>query len=926
MVGAGMAGERAAPVLRGRSEECRALDRLIARVRSGQSGALVLRGEAGVGKTALLDYAAERASGCRLARLAGVESEMGFAFSGLLQLMRGAMLERAEQLPAPQRDALRRAAGLIDGPAPETFLVSLAALNVLCQVAEERPLVCLVDDAQWLDRESASALSFVARRLAAEGVAMLFAVREPSTEHELDGLPELGLEGLGDADARLLLDAAVPGGLDEQVRERIVTETRGNPLALLELTRGLTPAELAGGFGLPDERELSNRIEQTFLQRVQALPQATQTALLVAAAEAVGDASVIAQAAGRLGVGPADLIAAEDADLIALGARVRFRHPLVRSAAYRAATPNARRHAHHALAAATDPERDPDRRAWHRAHAAAGADESVAAELEASASRAQARGGAAAAAAFLERAAELSPNPAQSGVRALGAARLKLDVGALEAAERLLTLATTSPLEELDHARAQRLRAELAFARTPGSDTPALLSDAAKRLEPLDPELARETHLEALWAALRSGFAESTEVVEAAQAATLPPGQGPARALDLLLDGVLARLTRGYEPALPAVSRALAAFRAEGFSRENLAWCWLACQLAMDFWKDDACEEICTGLGRVARESGGLTVLPLALNYSAAHQLHLGEFGIAEQLMREVETIAAATGNVQIADFSILLAAWRGDRETTYKLRAAAIEAGTARGEAFAIAAAEHAVAILHNGLGDYADAAAAAQHAYDLDVLGFGVWVLPELVEAAVRSGDRPVAELAFARLAERSGTSATEWARGVEAAMHALLTNGVQAEELHLEAIDQLSRSRVLVLHARARLNYGEWLRREQRRVDARAQLKAAYEAFEAMGARGFAERARRELLATGETVRKRTIDTRDELTPQEAQIARLASERLTNPEIAAQLYLSHRTVEYHLRKVFTKLGISSRKELADALSASRSALVPV
>ena len=414
--------------------------------------------------------------------------------------------------------------------------------------------------------------------------------------------------------------------------------------------------------------------------------------------------------------------------------------------------------------------------------------------------------------------------------------------------------------------------------------------------------------------------------MEAAQAATLPAEQEPARAIDLLLDGVLARLTRGYEPALPTVTRALAAFQAEGFRRENLDWCWLACQLAMDFWDDDACAAICTGLGRVARESGGLTILPLALNYSAAHQLHLGEFGIAEQLMQEAETITAATRNVTAGDFSILLAAWRGDRETTYRLRAAAIEAGTAHGEAFAIVAAEHAVAILHNGLGEYADAAAAARRAYDLDVLGFGVWVLPELVEAAVRSGDRPAAELAFARLAERSSMSTTEWAQGIEAATHALLSDGDEAEELYLEAIDQLGRSRVIVLRNRAQLTYGEWLRREHRRVDARTQLKAAYDAFEAMGARGFAERARRELLATGETVRKRTIDTRDELTPQEAQIARLASERLTNPEIAAQLYLSHRTVEYHLRKVFTKLGISSRRELADALPAPRPELVPV
>jgi hypothetical protein len=615
-----MPGERAATGLRGRSEECRALDRLLAGVRSGQSAALALRGEAGVGKTALLDYAVERASDCTLARAAGVESEMGFAFAVLMQLLHGVRLDDAEQLPAPQRDALRRAFGQLDGLAPEGFLVSLAALNLLSQMAEERPLICVVDDAQWLDRESASALSFVARRLAAERIAMLFAVREPSAEQELEGLPELVLGGLGDADARVLLDAAVPGGLDAEVRERILAEANGNPLALLELPRGLTHGELAGGFRLPDEPELSSRIEQTFLRRVKALPPDTQRALLVAAAEAVGDATVIAQAAGRLGVGAADMIPAEDAGLVALGRRIRFRHPLVRSAAYRSATPSERRQAHEALASATDPERDPDRRAWHRAHAAAGADESVAAELERSASRAQARGGVSAAAAFLEHAAELSPEPARRGTRALAAAQLKLDAGALDAAGRLLTLAKTSPLEELDRARAERLCAQHAFARTPGSDAPALLSAAAKRLEPLDPEQARETHLLALWAAVRSGrFANDAGVVDAAAAAPLPSGREPARPSDLLFEGVVARLTRGRELAWPAVARAVAAFRAEGYSRERCDWCWLACRLALDLWDDDTCEGIASSMGRFARESGCLAILPVALNYSAAY-------------------------------------------------------------------------------------------------------------------------------------------------------------------------------------------------------------------------------------------------------------------------------------------------------------------
>jgi DNA-binding CsgD family transcriptional regulator/tetratricopeptide (TPR) repeat protein len=908
---------RTASWLLGRRSERAALDGLVAAVRAGESRALVVRGEPGVGKSALLDYVAEQATGPRIVRATGVESEMELAFAGLHQLC-ASLLRLLGRLPVPQSDALATAFGLRTGEAPDRFLVSLAVLSLFGEAAEERPLVCLVDDAQWLDRASAEALGFVARRLVAESVGLIFASRQPSEDSELRGLPELVVDGLGDHDARLLLASVVPGGLDEEVRDRIMAETRGNPLALLELPRGLTPAELAGGFGLPDARVLSGRIEQSFVRRVQALPQDTQQLLLIAAADAVGDVTLVLRAAERVGIGPDSVLPAEAAGLIELGPRARFRHPLVRSAAYRAAPPHERRRAHAALAAATDRQVDPDRRAWHAAHAAAAPDESVAGELERSASRAQARGGTAAAAAFLEGAAELTPDPARRGKRALAAAQAKFDAGAPEAADGLLAIARIHPLEELDGARLERLRARIAFARTRGSDTPSLLCAAAKRLEPLDPELARETHLEALWAAVRSGrFAKVDGVVEAAEAAMLPAQRQSSRAIDLLLEGLIARLAQGYAPALPSVARALDAFRDEGFIHENIAWCWLACQLAMDLWDDQACAEIASGLARVARDRGALTVLPFALNYSAAHQLFAGEFGAAEQLVEEADAITAATRNVPIADFSVLLAAWRGDRVRTYALRAAAIEGGTARGEGFALEVAEWAAATLHNGLGEYAEAAAAAERAYDQDGLGFSVWVLPELVEAAVRSGNPHQAAVAFERLTERSGLSTSEWARGIEARSRALLSDGPAAEELYVEAIEQLGRSRVVVHHARAQLIYGEWLRRENRRVDARAQLKTAYGSLEAMGADAFAERARRELLATGETVRKRTVATLDELTPQEVQVARLAAGGQTNPEIGAQLFLSSRTVEWHLSKVFGKLGISSRKELRTALS---------
>jgi DNA-binding CsgD family transcriptional regulator len=906
-----------ARALLGRNAELAVLDGVVDGARAGRGCVLVVRGEPGVGKSVLLDYVAEQASGCRLARAAGVECEAELTFAGLQQLLSASMLERSEHLPAPQRDALRVVLGVQQGSTPDRFLVGLATLGLLSDVAEERPLVCLINDAQWLDRASTQVLSFVARRLAAERIAMVFAISTPSEDQELDGLPNLVVEGLGDHDARRLLASAVPGRLDEQVRDRIVAETRGNPLALLELPRSLTPAEMAGGFGLPGAQTLSGHIEQGFLRRIESLPEKTRELLFVAAAEPAGDVTLLLRALDKLGIGADAVVPAENAGLIELGSRVRFRHPLVRSAAYRTAAPEARRRGHAALADATDPQTEPDRRAWHRACATPAPDEGVAVELERSASRAQARAGPEAAAAFLERAAELTPHPRLRGERALAAAQAKFDAGAPSAAEGLLAMAAMCPLEELDRARADRLRAHIAFARTRGGDTPLLLSAAAKRLEPLDPEWARETHLEALWAAVRSGrFVKAQGVLEAAEAAMAPVRGRSSRAIDLLLDALITRQAHGYAAVLPSVARALDAFQREGFRRENIAWCWLACQLAMDLWNDTACANIASGLSVVARERAALTVLPLALNYSAAHQLFAGRFDLAEQLVDEAADITTATRNIAIADFSVLLAAWRGDGEKTSQLRAAVIPDATARGEGFAVEVAEWAAATLHVGKGEYAEAATAARRAYDPDGLGFTVWVLPELIEAAARNGDLATAKAAFEQLAERSSLSSTEWARGIEARSRALLTDGPEAEDLYREAINQLGRSRVVVHHARAQLIYGEWLRREHRRVDARKQLKAAYAAFDAMGAQAFAERAQRELLATGETVRKRTADTRDQLTPQEAQIARMARDGLTNPEIGEQLFLSHRTVEWHLRKVFTKLGISSRRELAQAL----------
>jgi DNA-binding CsgD family transcriptional regulator len=906
-------------VLHGRRSECEALDRHLLHVRAGQSSVLVLRGEAGVGKTALLEYVAERASGCRIARAAGVQSEMELAFAGLHQLC-GPMLDGLDGLPGPQGTALRVAFGMQDGDAPDRFIVALAVLSLLAEAAEAAPLVCLVDDAHWLDRASAQTLAFVARRLLAERIAMVFAVREPTDGNELSGLPEWVVGGLADGDARLLLASAMPGRLDERVRDRIVAETRGNPLALLELPRGLTPAELAGGFGLADARPLASRVEETFVQRVRALPRETQKLLLLAAAEPVGDVSLLWRAAERLGIRGDAGRPAEEAALIELGIRVRFRHPLVRSAAYRTAHFRDREEVHRALAEAIDPDTDPDRRAWHLAHAAVGVDKAVAGELERAADRAQARGGVAAAAAFLARAAELTPDPAERGRRAVAAAQAKFDAAASDAALELLVTAELAPLDELQRARLERLRAEIAFARTRGSDAPALLLDAARRLEPLEAAMARETHLEAMAAAMFAGrLGDNPDVREAAKAArAAPAAPQPPRAIDLLVDGLATRFTEDYAAGVPPLRKALGAFRrAEELTARDARWLWLACRLAQDLWDDELWHVLATRGVRVARETGALSVLPIAATYRASLHVHAGAFDAASSLIEEADAITHATGMAPLKYASLMLAAWRGNEADGLELFEAARLEATARGEGMGLGVLEWATALLYNGRGRYAEALAAAQRGCEHDDVGLFAWALVELIEAGIRSGATDAASAALDRLSARTRASGTDWALGIEAGSRALLSDGRDAELQYREAVERLERSRGVIHLARARLLYGEWLRRENRRVDAREQLRAAHDSFSRIGAEAFAERARGELLATGETAPRRTADTRDVLTPQEAQIARMASDRQTNPEIGAKLFISPRTVEYHLRKVFTKLDISSRKELRSALA---------
>ena len=899
---------------------------MLGEARGGQSAVLVIRGEAGVGKTALLRYAAERASGFRITQIAGVESEMELAYAGLHQLCTP-MLGQLDVLAEPQQAALRVALGVSSGDPPDRFLVALATLGLMSAIAEEQPLLCVVDDLQWLDAASGRVLGFVARRLLAESVALVFAVREPSGEHQLVGLPELPLRGLEDVDARALLETVIPGRIDERVRDRIVAETRGNPLALLELPRGVSAAELAGGFAVPAPAGLSDSIEDGFRRRLDALPADTRRLLQLAAADPVGEPLLVWQAAERLGIRPEAATPAVDADLVEIRAQIRFRHSLVRSAAYGSASPAERYALHAALAEATDPEIDPDRRAWHRAQAAPGPDDQVAEELEHSAARAQARGGMAAAAAFLESAATLTPDRADRVRRLLAAARAKRDAGELDAALQLLSAAETGPMSALQAAEVEHLRGDVAFDQRRVGDAARLLVSAAKRFEALDPELARATHLEALgaatWAGDLDGPGALAEAAHAARAA--PPAPNPPGAVDVVLDALAVRLTEGYAAAAPVLQQALETVLALKVPAGELGpWLWLTGRratglIALELWEADAWNELASRQVQVARDSGALVQLQFALNFLAESQLASGELSAAAVLLEEERVIAQAMGNPAVGYQDMMLAAWRGQELLASQLIERMVQAASALGLGRMVDHATHAKAVLYNGIGRYELARDAAQMAFEhRDHLGYGPFVVAELAEAASRTGDQGLVQDALAWLSERTQLTRTDWLLGIEARVRALLSEADAAEGDYRESIARLGHTRLRMELARAHLLYGEWLRREKRRFDAREQLRTAHDMFGAIGADGFAERARHELLATGETVRKRRDDTRDDLTPQEEHIARLALAGRTNPEIGAELFISPRTVEWHLKKVFMKLGISSRKGLRDALPA--------
>ena len=905
--------------LLGREREVAVLKGVVAAAKGGRSHVLVVRGEAGVGKTVLLERLVDEATGCSVARTAGVESGLELAFAGLHQVC-SPYLDRLGRLPSTQQTALSTALGLVPGAAPDRFLVGLAVLTLFADVAEERPLMCVVDDAQWLDQASLQALELVARRLGAESVALVFATRDGGGPR-LSGLPELVVTGLAERDAGALLDASVSQVLDRRVRDRILAESNGNPLALVELPRMRTATGLAfGGDAWNSAVPVAHRLEQAFAGKLESLPDQSRTLLLLAAAEPTGDAALLWRAAQQLGIEPREGTTVDETGLLHLEAGVRFRHPLVRSAVYRAATDTDRRAVHRALADATDPQTDPDRRAWHRGQSTVDPDEAVAAELEQSAGRAMSHGGLAAAAALLERAAELTPDARQRSRRCLDAAQAKIGAGAFDDAANHLGTAELGPIGEPERARIELHRAQLLFASSRGNEASVPLLSAARRLEALDAGLARDTYLDALAATLFAGrLAVGADARQVAQAARTAPASAEPRKRDVLLDGLVLLHTDGYRAAVPTSRRAVQAFCDEDLSiDEALRFSWLAASTAVGLWDDVAWDVLTQRHLDFARQSGALGALPLALTSRVMTELFLGRFSKAAALVTELRALMDVTGGeAALAPYGeVSLVAAQGHEDTAAPVIDQCLADVTARGEGVGINVTQWARAVLYNGLGRYGEALSAARaSAEDWIQPGPPKWALAELVEAAVYARDLVTARAAMDRLSDLTEASGTEWALGLRASRRALLADGGEADALHREAIERLGATTVRLELARARLLYGEFLRRGARRVDARTQLRAAHEAFTDMGSDAFAARAGRELLATGETARKRTVDTSEQLTPQEAAIADLAAEGKTNAEIGAALYISPRTVEWHLRKVYGKLHVTTRRELRSA-----------
>ncbi|WP_345046361.1 helix-turn-helix transcriptional regulator [Streptomyces rameus] len=878
---------------------------LIAAARSGRGGAVVVRGEAGIGKTTLLRHVLDAQVGLRVLWVNGAEFEADFAYAAVHQLTRP-LHDRIGRLPARQGNDLSVAFGLGEGSAPSQFAVALGVLGLLSEAAGESPVVCVVDDAQWLDRASAQVLAFAARRIGAEPIALVFGLRDPHGVDELDGLPELKLSGLSDQAARDLLASGVPVPLDDRVRERILAEARGNPLALLELPRRLGPAGLAGGFGLPTPASPANRIEQSYRERVSRLSPGARMLLLIAASEPLGDPGLLWRAADLLDVKPEAGTEAEAEELIELGGRSRFRHPLVRSAVYAAASPADRRLVHGALADVTDPQTDPDRRSWHRSQAAPRPDEDVAADLLRSAERARRRGGAAAEAAFLQQAASLTPDPRFRAKRSLAAARAALEAGAFETAITLVDAAEHGPIDDAGRVEAELARGQAAFFRDGAADAVGHLIRAAG----LDPGRARLYLLDALQAGLVVGRSSPAcrTALQAARQAPVPPGHRTGA--DDLLDTLVAYLD-GDLATVSVLSRMLSDTTDPLWSRRLS----LAALLAVELWDFALEERFATQAVTAARSSGALMILPVGLWMRAMAAAQRGALLDASALLGEADGIAEVTG-VPVHWYGHLqVAAVRGRAAEARPLIDRVLAESRARSKGMLTAMAHSAAAFYANGVADHRAALESATLALTDGDLSTSSMALPELVEAAVRCGQDAVAREAFARLDEHTRAAGTDWALGVRAALGALLSD--EPEALHAEAVARLGAGGMRTWHGRALLHQGAWLRRDGRRRESLEALRAAHDLFTTTGAEGFAERARAELAAAGEQARSVTRGVLEALTGQELNIARLVATGATSREVADRLFLSPRTIDAHLRNIFKKLDITSRRQLTDLVT---------
>jgi len=908
----------------GRRRECAVLDAVAASVRGGRSDSLVFAGEAGVGKTRLLQYLRDSADGMTTLWITGAQSELRLGFAALHRLM-APHLERLECLSGPHRRALEVTFGFQDGPTPNRLMVSLGALAFLSDLATERPVLCLIDDAQWLDPESLAVLGFVSRHLYVDPIGLVFSAREHSGDlTALAGLPTRHVDPLDSESAHAILDCAVPGVLDPRVSARVISETGGNPLAMLETVAGLTADQLAGRRHLPPRLPVGRWVERHFLAQVATMPPDARTTLLVAAASSDDEPTTMWRAAELLGVETEAVSPAVHQGVVSFEPRIAFRHPLIRSAVYGGATLDERRRVHAALAQAADGAGRADQAAWHRASAVTAPDESIAAALEASAARAKRRGGYSMQAAFLTRAAELSPGSGDRALRHLAAAQAHVMAGDGLLAEAILDLATPGLDDAGMHVSVQRMRASIAVFFSRHKDAPAILLDAASRVDVTDVSVRRQILFDAMQAAVVARqYTVDVTVEEVAHAAldTVRAGGSSPSTKDLLLDGFATRIVRSYADAVPLLKGAVASmFTDETAADVDIPSTILGWFAADDVWDEKGRRAMFERAQAIERRHGALGAMRITLAGLAVSQAWAGHMTEAENSYGEASEISALIGVPPPATTGVLLEvrAWQGRESESRAVASLTADWGRQKGARILEIFALMGLTVLEVGLGRYPEALRWASEIVEDDPPGFGNRVLSEVVEAGVRSGDLTAARKALTRLTERATASSTPWALGVLARSTALMAADADAETHYRQAIDHLTATEVRTELARAHLLYGEWLRRRKRRRDAQRHLRTAHEMFIEMGAGAFAARARTERRAAGDpSYGGRSPRNRLGLTHQELQVARQAGSGVPNAEIAGRLFITKSTVEYHLSKVFRKLGVTSRRQLLAALA---------